>query len=290
MNKSFQHLFQLGLAILVMSSSGTLGSYITLTPAVTILIRCVIGAFALWAVLKFLKLPTFIGWGRDFNLVLISSIFLAAHWVTYFYSLTLSGVAVGMLSLFTYPVVTSLLEPFFMKTKFKLWDVTIAMIALSGVFFLIPEFDLNNNITLGTTIGISSAIFYAIRNILMKKNLSGHSGITMMYYQLLIISLLLLPVLFFIDFNQTISIISSEWHALLILGLLTTAIGHTMFVISFKNFSITTVSIISNLTPLCGIVLGYFILDEAPHERALIGGAIIMISVIAESLRTLKKV
>jgi drug/metabolite transporter (DMT)-like permease len=177
-----------------------------------------------------------------------------------------------------------------MKTKFKLWDVTIAMIALSGVFFLIPEFDLNNNITLGTTIGISSAIFYAIRNILMKKNLSGHSGITMMYYQLLIISLLLLPVLFFIDFNQTISIISSEWHALLILGLLTTAIGHTMFVISFKNFSITTVSIISNLTPLCGIVLGYFILDEAPHERALIGGAIIMISVIAESLRTLKKV
>jgi len=290
MNKSFQHLIQLGLAILVMSSSGTLGSYITLTPAVTILIRCVIGAFALWAVLKFLKLPTFIGWGRDFNFVLITSIFLAAHWITYFYSLSLSGVAVGMLSLFTYPVATSLMEPFFMKTKFKVWDVTIALIALSGVFFLIPEFDLNNNITLGTTIGISSAIFYAIRNILMKKNLSGHSGITMMYYQLLIISLLLLPVLFFIDFNQTISIISSEWHAVLILGFLTTALGHTMFVISFKNFSITAVSIISNLTPLFGIVLGYLILDEAPHERALIGGAIIMTSVIAESLRTLKKV
>jgi drug/metabolite transporter (DMT)-like permease len=289
MNKSFLHLIQLGLAILVMSSSGTLGSYITLSPTLTILIRCVIGAAALWAVLKFLKLPTFIGWGRDFNFVLISSIFLGAHWLTYFYSLSLSGVTVGMLSLFTYPVFTSLLEPFFMKTKFKLWDVTIAMIALSGVFFLIPEFDLNNNITLGTTIGISSAIFYAIRNILMKKNLSGHSGITMMYYQLLIISLLLLPTLFFIDFNKTVSIITSEWHALLILGFFTTALGHTLFVISFKNFTITAVSIISNLTPLFGIVLGFLILGEAPHERALIGGAIIMTSVIAESLRTLKK-
>ncbi|MDP4680797.1 MAG: DMT family transporter, partial [Cyclobacteriaceae bacterium] len=72
------------------------------------------------------------------------------------------------------------------------------------------------------------------------------------------------------------------------LGIFTTAIGHTMFVVSFKNFSITAVSIISNLTPLFGIILGYFVLGEAPQGKALIGGAIIMTSVIAESFRTFK--
>jgi drug/metabolite transporter (DMT)-like permease len=193
-----------------------------------------------------------------------------------------------MLSLFTYPVVTSLLEPFFVKTSFKLWDVAMALIALTGVFFLIPEYDMNNNVTLGATIGLASAILYSIRNILLKKNISSHSGITLMFYQLVIVTLLLLPVMFFVNFDQTISLISSDWHALLVLGIFTTAIGHTMFVVSFKNFSITAVSIISNLTPLFGIILGYFVLGEAPQGKALIGGAIIMTSVIAESFRTFK--
>lgn len=244
------------------------------------------GSLALWIFLTLRKQPTFIGWGKDFRIVFISSVFLGLHWVSYFYALSLSGVAVGMLSLFIYPVITSLLEPLMLKTGYKPWDIILALVAFSGVFFLIPEYDLGNDITLGAFVGIFSAVFYSVRNILLKKNIGNHSGSTLMYYQLLVISLFLWPVLFFNDVQEMLASVQTEWHAILILGFFTTAIGHTLFVMSFKHFTITAVSIISNLTPLCGIVLGYLFLNEVPNERVLIGGGIIMFSVMAESIRT----
>ena len=45
---------------------------------------------------------------------------MGTHWVTYFYALQWSNVAIGMLSLFTYPVITALLEPLFFNTRFQL--------------------------------------------------------------------------------------------------------------------------------------------------------------------------
>ena len=42
---------------------------------------------------------------------------MGGHWITYFYALKFSNVAIGMLSLYTFPVMTALLEPFFIKVK-----------------------------------------------------------------------------------------------------------------------------------------------------------------------------
>ncbi len=287
MNKNTQHFLVLTLAILFMSSSGTVGSYTTVSPEVAIWVRCVIGSLALWMVLKLTKTPTSIGWKRDFRLTLLSSVFMGTHWVLYFYALSLTNVAIGMLSLFTYPLLTSLLEPLMLKTKLKLWNVSLAIIAFIGVFFLIPEYSLGNNTTIGILLGILSALLYSVRNILMKESIARHSGITLMYYNLLVICIVLTPVLFFVDFDSNMASLAQEWHALLALGLITTAIGHTLFVVSFGYFSITTVSIISNLTPLLGIVLGYLFLDQIPNERVFIGGSIIMVSVMAESAKTI---
>ena len=51
--------------------------------------------------------------------LVVAGVFLGTHWVTYFYALQWSNVAIGMLSLFTFPVITACLEPLFLKTKFK---------------------------------------------------------------------------------------------------------------------------------------------------------------------------
>lgn len=51
--------------------------------------------------------------------LILAGLFMGIHWVTYFYALQWSNVAIGMLSLFTYPVITAFLEPLFFKTHFK---------------------------------------------------------------------------------------------------------------------------------------------------------------------------
>ena len=288
MKDELKHFTILGLAIVVMSSSGTLGSYITLPPPLIIWIRCFIGAGALFLFLKLSRTPTFIGWGKNFRIIALSSVALAIHWVTYFYSLSLSNVAVGMLSLFVYPVFTALLEPIFFKTKIHIVSVLLALFALSGVYFLIPEFDLDNSITMGVAVGVFSGFMYVVRNLLLKMNISELSGSTVMYYQLWIIAILLSPVLLYFNDQQVVSLAFDQWEALLILAVVTTATAHTLFVVSLDNFSVTTVSIISNATPLFGILLGFLFLGQVPDQRAYIGGGIIMLSVMIESVRALR--
>lgn len=288
MNKQVINAIQLWLAIAVMSSSGALGRYIGFAPEVTIWARCVIGSMILFMVLKLLKISTFIGWGKSFRMVVFTSLLLGGHWVTYFYALKLSNVAVGMLSMFTYPVMTAILEPLILGVKYRMSDLVLALIAFSGLFFLVPELSFENEMTIGVICGVCSALMYSLRNITIKKSLSGYSGITSMYYQLIILAILMSPVLYIDGLEANYNQLQMNWDALLVLGIVTTAIGHTLFVISIKKFSVVTVSILSCLSPLFGILLGYLFLDEIPEDNVLIGGAIIFATVLIESLKSIK--
>lgn len=287
MKNQLSHFLQLGLAILVMCTSGVLGRYIQLPPPVTIWLRCVIGAIALFGFLKLMQIDMRIKTNSARKIILLSSILLGAHWVTYFYSLQLSNVAIGMLSLFTYPVITALLEPVILKTTLHKSSLVLAIISFAGIALLVPELNFDNSYTLGITIGIFSALCYSVRNILLKKQVSSTSGITLMFYQLLIISLLLWPTTF-MD-GVRLDRVMFNWEALLLLGLFTTATGHTLLVLSFRHFTISTVSILSALTPLFGTLLAYLFLDEVPAGKTLLGGGLIFATVIAESILSVKR-
>lgn len=288
MNQSGSHLIQLLLAIAIMGSSGVLARSVGISPEMAIWVRCVLASMALYLVLRVMKLPVWIGKGKAFWVVLASTVLFGVHWVTYFYALHYSTVAIGMLSLFTYPVFTALLEPIIVKTKIKAIDLGLAVLAFTGVFFLVPGLDLNNQVTQGILFGLLSAIAYSFRNLLLKLNAGQHSGITLMFMQVLGLSVLLSPVFFTSDIEVHSSAILKDWQPLLILGLFTTALGHTLFVVSFRHFSITAISILSTLTPLIGIVLGFLFLGEIPEGNVWLGGALISISVVVESLKTAK--
>jgi drug/metabolite transporter (DMT)-like permease len=281
-----KHILELNIAVLLISTSGVLGRFISMPPPVTIWLRCVFAALILGAFCWYKKIDLKISGKRDFKAILLSSFFLGAHWVTYFYALHLSNVAVGMLSLFTYPVITALLEPLFFKTKLNKMHVFLGIIALVGIYFLAPEFNLESNLTKGVLSGLLSSVFYALRNIMMKQKIAQYSGSMLMFYQLVIVSLVLWPVLFFFETQPTLE----DWMALLTLALLTTAVGHTLFVMSFKNFSISTASIMSSIQPVYGVLFGLFLLHEIPTENTLIGGSLILTTVIIESVQSHKKI
>lgn len=255
-------------------------------PPVTIWFRCFFAAVILGAFCWHKKIDLKIYGKRDFKAIFLSSLFLGAHWVTYFYALHLSNVAIGMLSLFTYPVITALLEPLFFKTKLNKTHVFLGIIALVGIYFLAPEFNLESNLTKGVLSGLLSSVFYAMRNIMMKQKIAQYSGSMLMFYQLVIASLVLWPVFFFFEAQPT----SEDWMALVALALFTTAVGHTLFVMSFKNFSIGTASIMSSIQPVYGVLFGVFLLHEIPSENTLIGGFLILSTVVIESVQSHKKI
>ncbi|MBK7290820.1 MAG: EamA family transporter [Chitinophagaceae bacterium] len=210
----------------------------------------------------------------------LSGVLLAAHWITYFISLQLSTVAIAMLSMFVYPVITVMLEPFYLKKRFRPIQIPVALLALAGIYILMPAFDINNDNTLGILMGLLSAFFYAVRNLLLKKHATTEDGLVVILHQLLVVVILTIPFLFF----QQVSFVTlkTEWYYLLFLGVVTTAMGHTFFVKSLNHFSVSTVSILSNFTPVVGILLGIAFLNETPSGNILLGGSLILITALLE--------
>ena len=279
-----KNLVQLNFAVLIISTSGTLGRYIDLSVPVIIFLRAFIGGFFLYIFCKLKKISFKIN-VKDYKTIFFSGVLMGMHWITYFISLKLSSVAIGMLSVFTYPIITSFLEPVMLSSRFKKSNLLLGLMVLIGIYFLATEISIKNDQFIAVGFGVISALCYSIRNIYMKAKSSEYEASILMVYQLIIVSVLLSPVFYFYDVKG----LGASLPAILILALLTTAIGHTFFVQSFRNFTISGASIISGVQPIYGIIIGMIVLGEYPGVKTIIGGAIILGTVLIESVRSFKE-
>jgi len=284
-NPHSNHLIQLTLATLFISTSGALGRFIDMPTPVIIWWRCFIGGLALLSFCKYKNINLRVKSRKDAFSIFISGLFLGAHWITYFYALKLSNVAVGMLSLFAYPIITALLEPLLIKVKFDPMYILLGFMVLLGIYILAPEFDLENAHLQGVLFGLCSALFYALRNIMSKKLTNTYNGSGVMLYQIGVLVMVLAPTLFYLDTSG----IKTQLPFVLTLAILTTAIGHTMLVNSLKHFTVSTASIINSTQPIFGIIIAFIFLNEIPTLNTFIGGALILVTVIIESIRSRNK-
>ena len=180
-----KNLVQLNFAVLIISTSGTLGRYIELSVPVIIFLRAFIGGSFLYIFCKWKKLSFKIN-AKDYKTIFFSGVLMGMHWITYFISLKLSSVAIGMLSVFTYPIITSFLEPIMLNSKFKKSNLLLGLMVLIGIYFLAPEISMKNDQFIAVGFGVFSALCYSIRNIYMKAKSSEYEGSILMVYQLII--------------------------------------------------------------------------------------------------------
>lgn len=279
------HLLWLTLATIFISTSGALGKFIDMPTPVIIWWRSALAAAFLFAFCLYKGINLKIKNNKDHWTFILGAVFMGAHWITYFYALKLSNVAIGMLSLFTFPVITALLEPLFSKVKFDPIHVLLGLMVLVGIYVLAPDFDLESNQLQGVLFGLLSAVCYALRVVILKGHVSQYNGTMLMFYQVGILAVILAPILYFKDASN----ITTQFPYVIVLALLTTAIGHTLFVNSLKYFKASTASIIGSTQPIFGIIIAYFFLNEIPTLHTFVGGAIILATVVIESIRSKTK-
>jgi drug/metabolite transporter (DMT)-like permease len=275
----------LTLATIFVSTSGTLGRFIDMPTPVLIWWRAGLASLILFLFCVYRGINLKIDTGKDRWTFLLGGVFMGAHWITYFLALKLSSVAIGMLSLFTFPVIIALLEPLFTTSKFDPTHILLGVLVLTGIYILAPEFDLKSSQLQGILFGVLSAVCYAIRVLLLKGHVGQYNPTMLMFYQVLIVFVLLIPVSFFMEMSN----IKTQYPYVILLALLTTAIGHTMFVNSLKYFKASTASIIGSVQPVFGIIIAYFFLNERPTMHTFVGGSLILITVVIESIRSKKK-
>ncbi len=209
------------------------------------------------------------------------SVLMGLHWVTYFHSMQIAGVTVGMLALFTYPVITVFLEPVFNKTRLQIRDLFAALLVVGGVVMMTPSLNPDDPIAMGVFWGVISALLFTLRNLTMKKYYSSHSPVKTMGWQTLFVFIMLLP----FSSDEVLSLDADQWLQLLLLGTIFTAAPHTLLANSLCFLKASSVSLISCLQPVYGAVLAFILLSEQPEVTTLLGGCLIIAAAANETLK-----
>lgn len=217
---------------------------------------------------------------KHLKLLIIAGIILAFHWWSFLYSIQISTVAIGTITFSTFPLFIIIIESVINK-KVSRKEVIFSLLIILGVFITIPEFSLENNMFIGIVIGILSALSYAILT-LMNRYFSNHYSSTIIaLYEQSSSTVVLLP------FMLSLNIIPSlqESILLLFLGIVTTALAHTMFISSLKNIPASIAGIISSMESVYSIILACLFLQEIPTFREILGAVIIVGVVIISQIK-----
>ncbi|MHC4520574.1 MAG: DMT family transporter [Planctomycetota bacterium] len=278
-------LIQLNVAVLMWGGTAMFAKGIALPVSHIICWRSLIGAAALLVVLLPNGSPFAVKKDRHYGLMILLGLLLCLYWLTYYKALKVSTAAVAILALHTYPVVTALIEPFLFREKLHKSDVALALLVFVGILIMTPELSLSNATTQGIVLGVVSGLFFMVRNLLTRKYVHHYSSSALMFWQMLVTCLVLVPWVI----ADGIDLSPREVRLLLLLGVVFTAVPHTMFSASFKHLSAKTVGIIATLLPFYGAFFGYLIHDEALAWRTAAGGLVVLIGIAFETLQHVKR-
>jgi drug/metabolite transporter (DMT)-like permease len=241
-----------------------------------------IGGFYLFC--RLFKMPLRVQSVRQLLGIYGLGVVMGVHWGTFFHSMQISTVAVGILALFSYPMITILLEPLFTRSRLSARDVFSGILVLLGLLIMVWQDiggGLSGNILQGACWGVLSALLFSLRNLCQKYYFAATPSSALMFHQLVAITLLFIPV---VDLSTTRLLNPYDWLLLVLLGFLGTAAAHTLYTVSLKLLAAKTVSLIGCMQPVVSILLAWLILREVPSVAVLIGGSIVLVVAIAESL------
>ncbi|HLI09835.1 MAG TPA: DMT family transporter [Ktedonobacteraceae bacterium] len=205
-------------------------------------------------------------------------VLLALHWTTFFQSINVSSVAIGLLSYSSFPLFTAALEPLLLRQRPGRVQIVAALLILVGVYLLVPSFTLQNRTTLGVIWGVTSGATFALLSVLNRGLGRSYPSLTISLYQDGTAAVVLLPTLFLAASGPLWT--PRELLILLILGVVCTALAHTLFIASMRQITAQSASILASLEPVWGILFGLLLLHSIPTPGTLLGGAIILVATL----------
>ena len=277
-----RYTFQVHIAVLLFGMTGIFGKLLPLHPLIIVLGR-VVFSFIFVGIWMGYKNETFkLSNKKDLRDLIIMGIVLAVHWTTFFWSIQLSNVAIGLLTFSTFPIFVTFFSALIFKTKINSKEVVYAILIIIGILIIVPLKDIFSATVLGAVVGTISGAIYAIFTIyneILSKKMSSRS---IAFYEQLSASIFLLPSFFVIQPVFTIR----DILLLLLLGTVFTGIAHTLLLNGLKGISAYFASIITMLEPIYSIILAYIILGESINLSVVIGGSIILFTVYQVSIQS----
>lgn len=277
-------IIEVNIAVLLFGFAAIFGKVIKQSPLTITFGRVFFAAIAL-GLFMLLKRQNFkICSPKDIkDLILLGGLF-AFHWFTFFQSIKVSNIAIAVLTFSTFPVFVTFIEPYMSKEKIKIFDIVIAIMTFIGILLIVPKYDLSDKMTQGSLWGIAAGFSAALLTILNKFLVKKYPSTIISFYQCFISTLLLLP---FITFERPVLALN-DFYLIVLLGVIFTSLSQTLFIQSMINIKAQFASIITCLEPIYGIIFAAILLNEIPTVRTIIGGFVILSTILYATINTKK--
>lgn len=282
MAETHKGLIAIYLTVLLLATNGLFAKGLPLGSIDITVVRGVIAAITIAIFAPFLKLRLAGLQRRDFVTLVGLGLLLSVHWASFFEAMRVSSIAVGMTMLYTYPVFTVFFEAATERKRIELPDLFLAGLMMVGVFIISSPGQDDSGLLLGVGWGLFSAIIFALRNVLQRKLCRHIQPVAAVGCQSLAGSLLLLPFLNVGALRQDMS----TMMYLLLLGVVFTAVPHSLLATALKHLSAKTVSFIGCLQPILGALIALAVLRETPGLNVIIGGTIIVSVAMLETMKS----
>ena len=280
MHHSREGLLSVHAAVLIFSFTALFSKLVSLPALEITFYRSVFACLAIAVYMAYTKQSYRLGSKRDYMMAGLLGSLLAIHWVTYFHAMQVSTVAVGVIALYTYPVITVFLEPLFHGERPHIADIMSSIAVLFGIYLIVPEFSLDNSTLVGVLFGVFSALMMSLRNIMQRRYFSAYKASHSLFYQTLVVMLVLVV---FIDTDISV-IESSQWWLLLLLGIVFTALPHTLFANGLLHLKAKTASLIACVQVVYAAIFAAVILGEWLTWNVVAGGLIVVSAAMYESI------
>ena len=280
-SRGAKNLLEIHLAVLLFGFPGLFGKWLALPPYLIVLGRAAFAALTLGLVRAVGRRSLRVASARDMALLVLCGLILAAHWTMFFKSVQVSTVAVALLSYSSFPVFTAFLEPAIFRERWDPGSLVLALLTVTGVFFIVPGYDLRSPVVLGVVWGLGSGLTFSLLSLLNRRLARANSSLSVAFFQDLYAAVFLLPFAVLAAPRLT----GRDLGLLAVLGIFGTAAAHTLFIDGMRRVSARTASIISSLEPVYGIALAAFFLKENPSLRTISGGALILAAALIVTMR-----
>jgi len=269
----------LHLAVLLFGFAGLFGKWLALSPVAIVLGRTLVAAIALGILVAARREGTRPTLGLAGN-----GLVLAVHWVTFFEAIRVSTVAIGLLGYASFPLFVLLLERALLGRRWRAAEAATALLVAAGLAVLVPRFAWEERTVQGLAWGIASGFTFALLAVRSRRHAATHAPAAVALWQNAAAAAVLVPVVVATVPDAT-GIGAREVALILVLGVVCTALAHTLFIGSLRRVSAHTASVVAALEPVYGIALAAVLLAEVPAPRTFAGAALIVAAALVATRR-----
>ena len=216
---------------------------------------------------------------RDARGLLLSGLLLAGHWVSFFVSVKIAGVAIATLGFASFPAFTVILEGLIFRERIRANEIVLVVLVSVGLILVTPAFDLASQATTGLLWAVASGLLFSLLSLNNRANSGRVPAVQAAMWQNAVVAVCLLP----FAAPELAEVRAQDWLWIGLLGVLCTGVAHSLFVASLAVIKARTAAVVFALEPVYGITLAWVLFHETPTLRMLLGGALIIIAIVVSS-------